>query len=168
MKADIVTRSNQMISRCKQIRIWRRWRSVDTGFTLVEVLVVMGLIAILGSLLFGNFLKSQRRGFDAQRQGDLKTIQNAFEQYYVANDGVYPVNDTEGGSEFPGGNLPLDPRDKNQATGDAYEYIIEYGVGDGYCACARLEEVDGNASDVPSGYECQFGDGPWQCVENVQ
>lgn len=149
------------------LKTMRKKFQFSIGFTLIEVLVVMGLIAILGSLMFGNFLKSQRRGFDAQRQADMKTIQNAFEQYYVANDGVYPVNDVEGGGEFPGGSMPLDPRNNGE-----FVYTVIYDPsGSGYCACALLEEIESNATDLPTTAQCEFGSTaplPYVCVESLQ
>lgn len=60
------------------------------GFTLLELLVVISIIAILyaiGLVTFGNVLKSSR---DAKRQSDLKFIQSALEEYY-ADQIYYPI-----------------------------------------------------------------------------
>lgn len=59
------------------------------GFTLVELLVVISIIAILsviGVVIFTNVQKSAR---DAKRRGDLKAIVNALEIYRTSN-GRYP------------------------------------------------------------------------------
>ncbi|MFH1970889.1 MAG: prepilin-type N-terminal cleavage/methylation domain-containing protein, partial [Patescibacteria group bacterium] len=62
------------------------------GFTLVELLVVMGILGILVSLVAGNFRSSQIRGRDAQRKSDLKQIATALELFY-GDYGYYPVGE---------------------------------------------------------------------------
>lgn len=63
--------------------------SKKSGFTLVELLVVITIIAILsaiGLVAYGIFLKNAR---DAKRQSDLKLGQSALEQYH-ADQFFYP------------------------------------------------------------------------------
>ena len=60
------------------------------GFTLVELLVTISIIAILsaiGLVLYSTVLK---QGRDSKRQSDLKSIQLALEQY-VNDQGFYPA-----------------------------------------------------------------------------
>lgn len=59
------------------------------GFTLVELLVVMTIIAVLATVIIGGFRSSQMRGRDAQRKSDLKQIANALEIFF-ADYGRYP------------------------------------------------------------------------------
>lgn len=62
----------------------------SNGFTLVELLITISIIAILvtiGVVIYSSALKSGR---DAKRQSDLRSIQSALEQYH--NDqGFYPA-----------------------------------------------------------------------------
>lgn len=64
-----------------------------TAFTLVEILIVVGVIVILSGLLLRNLnvrgLKAKAR--DAQRISDLKKIQTALELYFSDNR-AYPIN----------------------------------------------------------------------------
>ena len=60
-----------------------------SGFTLVELLVVMAIISILATVIIGGFRSSQMRGRDAQRKSDLKQIANALEIFF-ADYGKYP------------------------------------------------------------------------------
>ena len=60
------------------------------SFTLLEMLVVIGIIAILVSLGFASYSTVQKKARDAKRQGDLKAIQNSYEQYYSICNFKYP------------------------------------------------------------------------------
>ena len=61
----------------------------DRGFTIVELLVVIVVIAILVALTLPNLFGLQRRARDDDRKNDLKNIQSALETYYSDNN-VYP------------------------------------------------------------------------------
>ncbi len=59
------------------------------GFTLVELLVVMAILAILATVTLANFRTSQIKARDAQRKHDLRQIVNALEAYFSDHNG-YP------------------------------------------------------------------------------
>jgi prepilin-type N-terminal cleavage/methylation domain-containing protein len=68
-----------------------------SGFTLVELLIVIAIIGILASIGLSSFNSSQMKSRDAKRKSDFQQIANALELYY--NDkGQYPapVNDANG------------------------------------------------------------------------
>lgn len=61
-----------------------------SGFTLVEILIVIVIVGILATIGFGSFQSSQLKARDSSRKSDLKQIGNALETYY--NDhGQYPT-----------------------------------------------------------------------------
>ncbi len=61
------------------------------GFTLVELLVVIGIITMITALLFPNFMGARQRARDSQRKTDLKQIQGAVELYKLdQNPPAYP------------------------------------------------------------------------------
>ncbi len=66
------------------------------GFTLIEILVVLAIIAILVALILANFNTSRRKARDAQRQSDLTQIQLSIEQYYD-DYSLYPTCVATGG-----------------------------------------------------------------------
>lgn len=61
------------------------------AFTLLEMLVVVGIIAILIGLGAVSYSTTQKKARDAKRKSDLKTIQNALEQYYTVCGYQYPT-----------------------------------------------------------------------------
>ncbi len=71
---------------------------MEKGFTLVELLVVMAILAILASVGFGQYRTSQQKGRDAQRKADLANIARALEMYYNDHQ-AYPSSQDCGGSE---------------------------------------------------------------------
>lgn len=70
------------------------WKT--SGFTLIEFMVVMGLVAILSGVAMSNFVGSQRRGRDVRRQQDLNQYRVALENYASVNGGVYPASSADG------------------------------------------------------------------------
>lgn len=87
----------QSISKFK-FQILNYWRS-QVGFTLVELLVVIGIIALVMVAVFPNFTGARERARDNQRKSDLKNIQSAIELYKSdQNPPVYPLSSVLGGS----------------------------------------------------------------------
>lgn len=130
------------------------------GFTLLEVLVVVAIIGILISIGTASFTSAQKKSRDGRRQGDLKAIQSAFEQYYADNTS-YPTSAscTVSLAYLPAG-IPKDPK-----TSVAYSITCD-AAGATYCSCALLEgtTTGGNATDA----SCTFGSGAYFCVKNLQ
>lgn len=61
------------------------------GFTLVELLIVIVVIAILAAISVVAYSGIQQRARDSQRVQDVKTIAQALELYYMDN-GHYPAS----------------------------------------------------------------------------
>lgn len=73
---------------------------IKKGFTLLEMLVVIGIIAILVTLGFASYSTVQKKARDAKRRGDLSAMQKVLEQCYSLNSYSYPAI-TGGGSVGP-------------------------------------------------------------------
>lgn len=61
------------------------------GFTLVEIMIVVAIIALLAAIAIPNLLRSRLNSAEANAQATLKTISTAAESYAAANDGTYPT-----------------------------------------------------------------------------
>lgn len=147
-----------------------------SGFTLMELLVVMAILGILIVAGLASFTSSQKKSRDIRRKNDLRQISLAMETYY--NDfGSYPLSDpstnqikgcgVSGTSACEWGS----PWKKTPATGTATVYMIAmpidpttshsyYYVSDGtyYKLYASLE----NELDTGSGVK-QVGYGALTC-----
>src|ERR1035441_6676978 len=61
----------------------------QSGFTLIEILIVVAIIAILASVVLVGLGPTQQAGRDARRISDLNEAQNGLELYYNKC-GYYP------------------------------------------------------------------------------
>jgi type IV pilus assembly protein PilE len=72
----------------------------NSAFTLLEMLVVIGIISVIVSMGFVSYSTSQKKARDAKRKTDLKAIQSAFEQYYSICGYKYPSSVPASGSKL--------------------------------------------------------------------
>lgn len=63
-------------------------RSIKKGFTLIELMVVLSVIALMSSIVFASLNGSRKNARDAQRKQTLKQLSAANELYILTN-GVY-------------------------------------------------------------------------------
>ncbi len=72
-------------------------RKFSKGFTLIELMVAISIIAILSGILYADFNTARKQSRDAQRRADLTSLQNAIELYKNKN-GRYPTGCNAAGS----------------------------------------------------------------------
>jgi prepilin-type N-terminal cleavage/methylation domain-containing protein len=90
-------------------------RKTMSGFTIVELIVVIVIIGILASVVIVSFANSRNRAQNVSRLEELRAWQKSFVQYKAANDGQYPAMADGGyclGTGFPSGKC----RDYTQAV----------------------------------------------------
>ena len=62
-----------------------------SGFTLIELIIVMAVIGGMGTIFLTTFPASQQRARDTNRKSDLKQFQVALEIFANKNTGNYPI-----------------------------------------------------------------------------
>lgn len=63
------------------------------GFTLVEIMIVVAIIALLAAIAIPNLLRAKISANEAMAQSSIRTLSTAAETFYTANDGVYPADE---------------------------------------------------------------------------
>jgi prepilin-type N-terminal cleavage/methylation domain-containing protein len=123
-----------------------------SGFTIVELLIVIVVIAILATISIVAYNGIQSRARDSARLNNAKDITGSLERYYVFNgnypnptslNGSWEQSDTETAGNFmeyltsygfPSGT-PLDPTNSS-TSGHRYSYY-RYGAGSYGCDASR-------------------------------
>lgn len=124
----------------------RRSSHLKSGFTLVELLVVVAIIAILSIIGFAIFTDNLKKARDATRRSDIDAIGSALEAHYKVG-GANPYLPPEPGW-FSSGSIPQDP----QGVSLGYYWngtISSTGFTSAsatYVVCAKLEKNNGNSS----------------------
>jgi prepilin-type N-terminal cleavage/methylation domain-containing protein len=60
-------------------------RSRRTGFTLVEIMIVVAIIALLAAIAVPGFLRARKRSQASRIINDLRLIDSAVDQYAIEN-----------------------------------------------------------------------------------
>ncbi len=127
------------------------------GFTLLELLVVIGIIALLVSFATVSYNAAQIRTRDARRKADLNSMKDSLEQYYAANSFVYPTTCSTASTYLKGTWPVVDP--------GTYSYT-QSCTATTYCICAQMETTTGgNSSSNVCGWAANS---TYYCVANLQ
>lgn len=111
----------------QEARLIKKTTNTDTGFTLLELLIVIGVIAILSAIIIPSFLGMRTEGEITAARGDLKTLAFAVENYYLHHDHQYPTYITDLLTAQPRmikDDIPEDPFNKSSIY--RYSNLNEY------------------------------------------
>ena len=64
------------------------------GFTLVEIMIVVAIIALLAAIAIPNLLRAKISANDALAKSTLRSLSTASETFATANTGNYPIDIT--------------------------------------------------------------------------
>lgn len=112
-------------------------RNRSSGFTIIELLIVIVVIAILAGLVLNAFGNIQARARDTERRNDINAIHTQLELYYTDND------------EYPATLAEVDNLNAEAlvAPGDDEEYTYTPAEdGTSYTLSAALEAEEGDFS----------------------
>lgn len=133
-----------------------RLKNNPQGFTLIELMVVVTIIAFLSVIGIVSFTNVQAQARDGRRRADIDAIATALESNRTGAPGseTYP---TYGASIFANNQQPYDPVDTTKTggvityNGNNYQYVVTTNTSDPkFVACARLEKGNGNSSSGTS------------------
>ena len=116
--------------------------NIKKAFTLLEILVVIGIIAILVSLGFASYSTVQKKARDAKRQGDLKAAQQTLEQCYSVNSFQYPIISGSPGTitaTCPAPNTSITFTLTDPIDSGTYRYTVTSSTTTDYTITADIE-----------------------------
>ena len=130
-------------------------KKISKGFTLIEMLIVITIIALLASLILVGMGGARAKTRDSRRIADLHNVMNALELYYAKN--YYYPNETDWTgltTAVTTGNIGVSriPQDPLNTSPTAKTYY--YGVsadGQDYGLGADLETEDPSLNDDVDG-----------------
>ena len=76
-------------------------RRNDTGFTLIELMIVVLIIGILAAIAIPNFVAMQDRAKEGSTKSNMHTFQLAAEDYATINEGRYATAASTVATELP-------------------------------------------------------------------
>ncbi len=131
------------------------------GFTLIEMLIVITIIALLASMILVGMGGARAKARDSRRIADLHNVQNALELYYAKN-GSYPVGTynsstnwdtfrtTLTGAGIGVNQVPKDPLDNTtyyyRYGGTATDYVLGAQLEQG--DVALNDDIDGTVNSI--------------------
>ncbi len=103
----------------------------ETGFTLIELMIVVAIIGILAAIAIPNYLNYQCKAKQAEAKSNLGAIRTMEEAYFAAND-AYTTSTADIGFEVKGG-----------AAQARYTYSITAADSTSFSAQATSADING-------------------------
>ncbi len=164
-----------------------QWAQKQKGFTIVELLIVVVVIAILASITIIAYNGIQSRARDTARIDKVKAISKAIELYRVDNGQYPPIQDGSGSESTCGSQtenwghcdrnqilatyiapyLKLDPTSISSATVGSYEYYYTSQPGDNFQSYGMMVGLEGTGGQNDGGYYAnafEVGPKPTYCM----
>ena len=95
------------------------------GFTLVEIMIVVAIIALLAAIAIPNLLRAKLSANDALAKGTLRSLSTASEAFATANSGNYPLTITA----LTGATPPYTNSAYCGSTLSGYTYACTFAAG---------------------------------------
>ncbi|MBF0532945.1 MAG: prepilin-type N-terminal cleavage/methylation domain-containing protein [Candidatus Omnitrophica bacterium] len=113
------------------------------GFTLVEIMIVVAIIALLAAIAIPNLLRAKISANDALAQSTLRTLATASETFQTAANGTYPATMTA----LTGATPPYLQKDYCSQTISGYYYSCTMTTaGYTFMAGAATRDTSGSST----------------------
>lgn len=137
-------------------------RTAERGFTLIELMIVVSIIAILAGILIPNFVNARAQAMTAACESNLRSIATAAELYY-ADQQTYPASGDVTSALFSANgtsylnNVPTDPAAPtpgapytfaNTTTGGVAGYVVACPGIHANSTLAKLQGYSASASSI--------------------
>lgn len=111
------------------------------GFTLVEIMIVVAIVALLAAIAIPNLLRARVNSAQSVAQATLRTLSTACESYAAANDGTYPSSI----ADLTGATPPYLNEDYTTKTVQGYSFTATSMTPSGYTFTATPDSNMGDA-----------------------
>jgi type IV pilus assembly protein PilA len=95
------------------------------GFTLVEIMIVVAIIALLAAIAIPNLLRARISANDALAKSTLRSLSTASETFATANTGNYPADI----ASLTGATPPYINKAYCDSTVSGFSYSCTFGAG---------------------------------------